>query len=100
MDWSWSWLSFVIGILVGWLLEWLIDFVFWRRKQRAEQAELGRLQQQLESAQGRQRDLELQALQCSRDLDACRASLDAAPDRRTTTSSVRSGGGLRARPRH
>jgi predicted flap endonuclease-1-like 5' DNA nuclease len=74
---NWSWLSFVIGILVGWLLEWLIDFVFWRRKYRAEQAELGRLQQQLENAQGRQRDLEMQALQCSQDLDACRASLEA-----------------------
>jgi predicted flap endonuclease-1-like 5' DNA nuclease len=29
---DWSWLSFFIGILVGWVLEWLIDFLFWRRK--------------------------------------------------------------------
>ena len=35
---NWSWLSFIVGILVGWLLEWLIDFIFWRRKHRSQQS--------------------------------------------------------------
>jgi predicted flap endonuclease-1-like 5' DNA nuclease len=74
---NWSWLSFIVGVLVGWLLEWLIDYIFWRRKQRAQEAEIVRLERQIEDDQGRLRDLEMQAAQRARDLEACRADLEA-----------------------
>jgi predicted flap endonuclease-1-like 5' DNA nuclease len=74
---NWSWLSFFVGVLVGWILEWLIDFIFWRRKHRSQQREIVVLGQQLEDAQARSRDFELQSTQCARDLDACRSELEA-----------------------
>jgi predicted flap endonuclease-1-like 5' DNA nuclease len=34
------WLSFFIGLLVGWVIEWLLDVLFWRRRSRgADDAE-------------------------------------------------------------
>lgn len=48
---NWSWLSFVVGLLVGWLLEWLIDYIFWRRKHRAQQAELEACRADLQACQ-------------------------------------------------
>jgi len=77
---NWSWLSFVVGLLVAWLIEWLIDFIYWRRRYRAQAAEIADLQRQQEDAYEKQRELEQQAVQCAQDLEACRAELEAAQE--------------------
>jgi chromosome segregation ATPase len=30
-----DWLSFIVGMLAGWLIEWLVDLLFWRRSYQA-----------------------------------------------------------------
>jgi predicted flap endonuclease-1-like 5' DNA nuclease len=77
---NWSWLSFVVGILVGWLLEWLIDYIFWRRKHRDQEAEIADLKRQLAKAWDAQRESEQQAAQCAEQLSACRDNLAACRD--------------------
>lgn len=78
------WLSFFIGMLVGWLVELLIDFLFWRRKRGASAAEtevraelarteatVGQLEAQLAACRERAERLEL----CEHDLQACTGAL-------------------------
>lgn len=75
-----NWLSFFIGVLVGWLIEWLIDLFFWRRRSRALQQVNADLQAQL--AQSEQENQALQVLvkhsqEQEHELVSCRANLQA-----------------------
>jgi predicted flap endonuclease-1-like 5' DNA nuclease len=81
---NWNWLSFLVGVLLGWLVEWLIDFFFWRRKLRASQETTPRLQTQLDSKQARCSELE--AL-----VTSLRASLRAKEDELSVTADQRAG---------
>lgn len=84
-----NWLSFFIGMLVGWLIELLIDFFFWRRRRhgavaetdvRAElartEAKVGQLEAQLA---GCRESLERLTL-CERELQACASALQNSKD--------------------
>lgn len=60
-----NWLSFFIGVLVGWIVEWLIDLFYWRRKwqsvlQEKEtcQTNLDRARAQIRLLEAENRDLE------------------------------------------
>jgi predicted flap endonuclease-1-like 5' DNA nuclease len=48
-----NWLSFFIGVLVGWIIEWLIDLFYWRRECRSCQQEKEALQARLNEAEKR-----------------------------------------------
>jgi len=48
-----DWLSFFIGVLVGWIAEWLIDFFYWRRKYLACEQEKEALRARLDEAERR-----------------------------------------------
>jgi len=65
-----NWLSFFIGLLIGWLIELLIDFLYWRRRRAASvpdgemhtkmagmEARTGNLEAQLVAAQDDQKKL-------------------------------------------
>jgi predicted flap endonuclease-1-like 5' DNA nuclease len=67
---NWSWLSFLIGLLVGWLIELLIDFLFWRRGRRTVQGTQVELQAQLDEQKARVRELEDQLARCQANLRA------------------------------
>jgi predicted flap endonuclease-1-like 5' DNA nuclease len=67
---NWSWLSFLIGLLVGWLIELLIDFLFWRRGRRTVQGTQVELQAQLDEQKARVRELEDQLARCQANLQA------------------------------
>jgi len=58
-----DWLSFVIGVLIGWLIEWVIDLFYWRRKYRACTAEKEELQTRLGEAETRLRAYQVEGLQ-------------------------------------
>jgi predicted flap endonuclease-1-like 5' DNA nuclease len=79
-----NWLSFLIGVLTGWLIELFIDFFFWRRRRtapvsesetRAElaamEAKASQLEAQLVAVQDDQRKLTA----CERQLRDCRDAL-------------------------
>lgn len=78
-----NWLSFFIGMLVGWLVELLIDFFFWRKRRgaavdkdaRAElagtEAKVGQLEAQLAGY----RDSADRLKVCERDLQVCNNAL-------------------------
>ncbi|HOT92095.1 MAG TPA: helix-hairpin-helix domain-containing protein [Anaerolineae bacterium] len=84
-----NWLSFFIGMLVGWLAELLIDFLFWRRRrggpawgtdvhtELAEtEAKVGQLEAQLAGCRDSAERLSL----CERDLQACTNALQNAKE--------------------
>jgi predicted flap endonuclease-1-like 5' DNA nuclease len=48
-----TWLSFFIGVLVGWIIEWFIDLFFWRRAYQACREENEALQARLDEAERR-----------------------------------------------
>lgn len=48
-----NWLSFFIGVLVGWIVEWFIDLFYWRRKYHSCQEEKEALQARLNEAERR-----------------------------------------------
>jgi predicted flap endonuclease-1-like 5' DNA nuclease len=54
-----NWLSFFIGVLVGWIIEWLIDLFYWRRKCHACQEENEALQARLNEAERRIRTFQV-----------------------------------------
>lgn len=56
-----DWLSFFIGVLVGWIIEWLIDLFYWRRKWRALLEENSLLRARLDATQAEIRTLERRA---------------------------------------
>ncbi len=74
-----NWLSFFIGMLVGWVIELLIDFFFWRKRRgaaadkdvRAElagtEAKVGQLEAQLAGCRDSAERLKL----CEREVQAC-----------------------------
>jgi len=79
-----NWLSFFIGMLVGWLVELLIDFFFWRRRRQGAasdtdvRAELARTEAkvgQLEAQLAGSRDSAEQLKLCERELQACASAL-------------------------
>lgn len=60
-----NWLSFFIGVLVGWIVEWLIDLFYWRRKWQSVEQEketyhinLERARAQIRLLEAENRDLE------------------------------------------
>jgi predicted flap endonuclease-1-like 5' DNA nuclease len=55
-----NWLSFLIGVIVGWALEWVIDLLFWRRRGRAPGEAGSTLQARLTKAETENRELEAQ----------------------------------------
>ena len=61
-----NWLSFFIGVLVGWIVEWLIDLFYWRRKWQAVLEEKEACQINLERARAQIRLLEAE----NRDLES------------------------------
>ena len=69
-----NWLSFFIGVLVGWVIELIIDYLFWRRRLSALKVEMNDLQSQLAASQAenaRLQSLESDAADLSNLLDAC-----------------------------
>jgi predicted flap endonuclease-1-like 5' DNA nuclease len=48
-----NWLSFFIGVLVGWIVEWLIDLFYWRRAYQSCRTEKEALQARLAEAERR-----------------------------------------------
>ncbi|MBN1487089.1 MAG: hypothetical protein JW981_05560 [Anaerolineae bacterium] len=79
------WLSFFIGLLVGWLIELAIDFFYWRRRAIPDTGDTTKLQNELNAAKDRIRELETeieklraQQRQCQDDaekLQACNQNL-------------------------
>jgi predicted flap endonuclease-1-like 5' DNA nuclease len=61
---NWSWLSFEVGLLVGWLIEWLFDFFYWRRRYRDAESANGGLRARLDAARTEQDELEAQLAAC------------------------------------
>ncbi len=70
-----NWLSFFIGLLVGWLIQWALDYFFWRRRRLQTEEGVAVLQTRLKSAEDEARDLGSQLSQCRRDADACAAEV-------------------------
>jgi predicted flap endonuclease-1-like 5' DNA nuclease len=48
-----TWLSFFIGVLVGWIIEWIIDLFYWRRAYQSWREENETLQTRLDEADRR-----------------------------------------------
>jgi predicted flap endonuclease-1-like 5' DNA nuclease len=48
-----TWLSFFIGVLVGWIIEWFIDLFYWRRAYQSCREEKEALQTRLDEAERR-----------------------------------------------
>ena len=46
------WLSFLIGVLIGWGVEWLIDYLYWRRRRGDEDDSEVDLRERLDKALG------------------------------------------------
>ncbi|MBN1659043.1 MAG: hypothetical protein JXA93_11600 [Anaerolineae bacterium] len=46
-----NWLSFFIGVLVGWIVEWIIDFFYWRRRYQVLERENEALHSRLNEAE-------------------------------------------------
>ncbi len=44
------WLSFLIGVLIGWGVEWLIDYFYWRRQRVHDDGSEAELSERLERA--------------------------------------------------
>ncbi len=61
------WLSFVLGILAGWLIEWLIDIFYWRPRYRSCVADLAAVRSQYGA------DLAAARATFDKELDALRA---------------------------
>ena len=61
---NWSWLSFVAGLLVGWLIEWLIDFFYWRRRYRGAEGANAGLRARLDAARAEQDAVEARLTAC------------------------------------
>jgi predicted flap endonuclease-1-like 5' DNA nuclease len=89
---DWSWLSFLIGLLVGWLIELLIDFLFWRRGRRIGQGTQVEWQAQLDEHRARVRELEDQLARCRANLRAReeeqKAAMAQLAEAQATTSSL------------
>ena len=85
------WLSFFIGMLVGWLLEWGVDYFFWRDgRQQAEESDM-ELRQSLATAQERARTLEQELTQYEQQaeqLATCEAELEAQREKVQTCRSA------------
>ena len=54
-----DWLSFFIGVLVGWIVEWLIDLFYWRRRYQSCCKERDALQVRLTEAEKRIRTFQV-----------------------------------------
>jgi predicted flap endonuclease-1-like 5' DNA nuclease len=67
---NWSWLSFVAGLLAGWLIEWLIDFFYWRRRYRSLEGINTGLRARLDAAHAEQDALEKQLASCHEDSES------------------------------
>jgi predicted flap endonuclease-1-like 5' DNA nuclease len=68
------WLSFFIGLLVGWLAEWLIDYFFWRRRSSAPDVMASGLREKLTNIQAENEQLRSmwqQAQITKKDLTTC-----------------------------
>jgi predicted flap endonuclease-1-like 5' DNA nuclease len=79
-----NWLSFFIGVLVGWLIELLIDFFFWRRR-RQESDSTMEVRTELATMETKAGHLEAQLVgvqddqaRCARELQACHEALSQA----------------------
>ncbi len=82
-----NWLSFFIGLLMGWLIELIIDFFYWRRRGAALTPE-GKVRTDLAGMEARTGDLEAQLVAAQDDqkkLAACERQLH---DFQTTLSRV------------
>ena len=82
-----NWLSFFIGLLIGWLIELLIDFLYWRRRRAASVPE-GEMRTQMVEMEARTGNLEAQLVAAQDDqkkLAACERQLH---DFQTTLSRV------------
>ncbi len=74
------WLSFFIGVLVGWLLEWIVDYLFWRGGRQSAEESGRELRQSLAAAEKRARALEQELAQYepqAEQLSTCEAALAA-----------------------
>jgi predicted flap endonuclease-1-like 5' DNA nuclease len=87
---NWSWLSFLIGLLVGWLIELLIDFLFWRRGRRTVQGPQVDLKAQLDAQKARVRELEDQLARCQANLQACKEEQEAVRTQRAEVQATNS----------
>jgi len=58
-----NWLSFFIGVLVGWIVEWFIDVFYWRRRCQTVQEENEALHRRLDEVQGRLTALEREGVE-------------------------------------
>ncbi len=93
------WLSFFIGLLVGWVIEWLLDVLFWRRRSRGAddaQARIRALEDELARRTVRAAELsdcEAQEVQrLSAQLDAARAEIAALKERLSAAGAGAAGG--------
>lgn len=64
-----DWLSFFIGVLVGWIIEWLIDLFYWRRKYQSCCEERDALQVRLAEAERRIRTFQVKGRDADLDVD-------------------------------
>ena len=79
-----NWLSFFIGMLVGWLIEWAIDYFFWRRRRQSPEGEEQALKNALTEAKAETQALKSQLEQCQEQehrLADCEAELRAERDK-------------------
>ncbi len=92
-----DWLSFFVGVLVGWVVELIIDYLFWQKRCArldAENEELRSELQRMEAIEAKNLELRkelarLQALEeehaaLKAELDACRQQLAAPEDTAST----------------
>lgn len=76
-----NWLSFFIGVLVGWLIELLIDFFFWRRRRPGggadldARAELAGMEAKASQLEARLVGAQDDQTRCARELQVCRDDL-------------------------
>jgi len=79
-----NWLSFFIGMLVGWLVEWAIDYFFWRRRRQSSEGDAQALKNSRAEAEAETQALKSQLEQCQqqeRRLADCEAALRAEQDK-------------------
>jgi len=99
------WLSFFIGLLIGWVIEWLLDVLFWRRRSRgADDAEARIRALEDEVARRKVRVAELndcearvqaqaqEVQRLSAQLDAARAEIAALKERLSAAGAGAAGG--------
>lgn len=86
------WLSFFVGVLVGWIVELIIDYLFWQKRCARLDAENGDLRRELDrmkkaEAQNAELIKEIARLKgIEKENDALKAELDACQQQLTATS--------------